>query len=134
MDPDHLKLLQQGIEAWNAYREKEPSVEPDLSGGELSAANLHRANLHRANLLKANLVRANLIWADLGGANLIEANLVNADITSADLTGCRIYGTSAWGLKLDEHTKQQNLIITPLNDTEITVDNIEVAQFVYLLL
>jgi hypothetical protein len=49
------------------------------------------------------------------------------------LTGCRIYGVSAWGLKLDG-AKQQDLVITPENEPEITVDNIEVAQFVYLLL
>jgi hypothetical protein len=33
-----------------------------------------------------------------------------------------------------ESIKQQNLIITPENEPEITVDNVEVAQFVYLLL
>src|SRR3954447_8438174 len=36
-------------------------------------------------------------------------------------------------LKLDG-AKQQNLIITRENEPEITVDNIEVAQFIYLLL
>jgi len=40
---------------------------------------------------------------------------------------------SAWKLKL-EGTKQQNFIITALNEPVITVDNIEVAQFIYLLL
>src|SRR5262249_2048795 len=40
---------------------------------------------------------------------------------------------SAWGLKLEE-TKQQNLVITPANEPTVTVDNIEVAQFIYLLL
>jgi hypothetical protein len=58
---------------------------------------------------------------------------VNTDLTDADLTGCRIYGISAWNLKL-AGAKQQNLIITPENEPEITVDNIEVAQFIYLLL
>jgi hypothetical protein len=60
---------------------------------------------------------------------------VNTDLTDADLTGCRIYGVSAWGLKL-EGAKQQNLVITPSYEwgPEITVDNIEVAQFIYLLL
>jgi hypothetical protein len=58
---------------------------------------------------------------------------VDTDLTGADLTACRIYGVSAWGVKL-ERTKQQNLIITRPNEPEITVDNIEVAQFVYLLL
>ncbi len=58
---------------------------------------------------------------------------MDTDLTGADLTGCRIYGVSAWGLKL-ERAKQQNLVITPRNEPEITVDNIEVAQFIYLLL
>jgi hypothetical protein len=59
--------------------------------------------------------------------------LVGADLTKADLTGCRIHGVSAWELKLDG-TKQQNLVITAPGEPEITVDNIEVAQLVYLLL
>jgi hypothetical protein len=59
---------------------------------------------------------------------------VNTNLTGADLTGCRIFGVSAWSLKLDEKTEQQNLVITPENEPAITVDNIEVAQFVYLML
>jgi hypothetical protein len=35
---------------------------------------------------------------------------------------------------LTEDTKQKNLIITQPGNPEITVDNIEVAQFIYLLL
>jgi hypothetical protein len=41
---------------------------------------------------------------------------------------------SAWQLKLSEGTKQQNLVITRPGETQITVDEIEVAQFLYLLL
>jgi hypothetical protein len=59
--------------------------------------------------------------------------LVETDLVDADLTGCRIYGMSAWDLKL-EGVKQDSLIITEIGQTEITIDNIEVAQFVYLLL
>jgi hypothetical protein len=39
-----------------------------------------------------------------------------------------------WGIKVDEGTKQQNLVITHGNEPVITVDNIKVAQFIYLLL
>jgi hypothetical protein len=58
---------------------------------------------------------------------------VNADLARADLTGCRVYGISAWDTKLDR-AKQQNLIITPWNEPEAMVDDLEVAQFFYLLL
>jgi hypothetical protein len=51
----------------------------------------------------------------------------------ADLTGCRVHGVSAWNLKT-QGAKQQNLIVTPVNEPAITVDNIEVAQFIYLML
>jgi hypothetical protein len=37
-------------------------------------------------------------------------------------------------LQLNDDTKQKNLIITKSQEPQITVDNIEVAQFVYLLL
>jgi hypothetical protein len=33
-----------------------------------------------------------------------------------------------------DRAKQQNLVITPENEPEITVDNIDIAQFIYLLL
>src|SRR5262249_42786760 len=80
------------------------------------------------------LSEANLSEANLPGAILLGATLVGTDLTAADLTGCLIHGVSAWGLHLDSRTKQQNLIITELNEPAITVDNIEVAQFIYLML
>jgi uncharacterized protein YjbI with pentapeptide repeats len=112
--------------------------EADLSGAYLWQADLSGASLRQANLVGADLSAANLSGANLSGANLSGANiegaiLVNADLRSADLTGCRIFGVSAWRVQLDS-VKQQNLIITPENEPEISIDNIEVAQFVYLLL
>src|SRR5262245_8391224 len=101
------------------------------SAGEL-LPNLN-ANLSGANLRQANLSDANLSGANLSRAILEEATLVGTDLTGADLTGCRIYGASAWSLILDG-TKQQNLIITRESEPAITVDQIEVAQFIYLML
>ncbi|MCK5661755.1 MAG: hypothetical protein KAH86_10360, partial [Methanosarcinales archaeon] len=59
--------------------------------------------------------------------------MVRTNFENANLTGCRIYGISAWDLKL-QGTVQLDLIITPHGDPAITVDNLEVAQFIYLLL
>jgi uncharacterized protein YjbI with pentapeptide repeats len=105
----------------------------NLSGADLSGADLSRANINGALLSTADLSRANLSGARLRKADLQGAALVNTDLTGADLTGCRIYGISAWALKL-ERAKQQNLVITHSDEPEITVDNIEVAQFIYLML
>jgi uncharacterized protein YjbI with pentapeptide repeats len=111
----------------------------DLSEAILLLVNFHSASLRSATLKRAllngsNLTEADLSEADLKGANLQYVNLVDADLRGADLTGCRIYGISAWGVKLDEHTKQQDLVITKDGELEVSADNIEVAQFVYLLL
>jgi uncharacterized protein YjbI with pentapeptide repeats len=113
--------------------------EANLSGANLSGAILGPADLGGANLSFADLGGANLSFADLSGANLSAAvlhgtMLVRTDLANAVLTGCRVYGISAWDVKLSESTKQQDLIITPLGEPEVTVDNIEVAQFVYQLL
>jgi len=136
----------------------------DLSGADLHEARLFRAHLDKASLSGANargaylrgasLIEASLVGVDLLGADLSEANLNRADLEGADLsgatlartlfvntnlvdavlTGCRIHGISAWDLKLSEGTKQQDLVITPPDEPKVAVDNIEVAQFVYLLL
>jgi hypothetical protein len=160
-NPDHIAQLMKGVTAWNAWREENRNTRPDLSGANLSradlteadlpdanlsGANLNAANLNEADLGLANLSGANLIEADLSGSNLNEADLSGADLNKADLcratlvetnlTGVdltRIYGVSAWRVKLD-NVKQDDLIITSPEEPQITVDNIEVAQFIYLLL
>jgi hypothetical protein len=110
----------------------------DLSGADLTEADLTGANLSEASLIGAKLSRANLSEAILSEANLSDANLTNSvlvktDLQRATLVGCRIYGISAWNLKL-EGAKQQNLNVTDYEEPAIMVDNLEVAQFIYLLL
>jgi hypothetical protein len=120
----------------------------DLTMANLTGAVLCKASLPEANLIGAKLVRANLVGASLPGANFSQADLSGADLsrasieraslvstmlTNADLTGCRVYGISAWAINLDG-VKQQDLIITQEGEPEVTLDNIEVAQFFYLLL
>ena len=96
----HVAKLQEGVEAWNAWRAQSPNVQPDLhkanltgarlreanlGGGNLAWADLRRAHLNRANLGGANLSGANFGWADLSGANLGGADLVRADLGGAYL-------------------------------------------------
>jgi uncharacterized protein YjbI with pentapeptide repeats len=104
-----------------------------LCEADLSFANLSGADLSEADLTGADLIQANLCGVNLSGANLTYARLDETVLTRANLTGCTIYGISAWELQLVGAT-QSNLIITRQGEPEITVDNLEVAQFIYLLL
>jgi hypothetical protein len=107
--------------------------EADLREANLSGADLSEADLRQANLREVNLRWADLRQADLRGAVLRRAQLVETDLREANLAGCAIYGISAWRLQL-EGANQTNLIITPPEERTITVDDLEVAQFIYLLL
>ena len=117
-----------GANLSNANLREATLLKVDFTLADLSGANLSNADLSAANLWDANLSGADLSYADLTGADL-----TGADFRGANLTGCRIHGICAWKLKL-EGAKQQNLIITDDDEPTVTVDNIEVAQFIYLLL
>ena len=126
--------------------------EVNLAKADLSKANLSKANLSEVNLIGANLSEANLSGANLSGANLTKTILNGVDLSGASLRkgtfistkiegtvfdNCRIYGISAWDL-VGQPASQKDLIITdqsePHKNPIITVDDIEVAQFIYLML
>jgi hypothetical protein len=153
-NPEHLEILRQGVKAWNAWRAEDPSVLPDLMGANLMGRSLPEANLAGAILQEAKLLKAHLRGADLRDANLYKADLSRTDLSGANLSGaflngaqlvetnledatltnCHIYGVAAWGLRLNEGTRQGDLIITRGGQPAVTVDNLKVAQFVSLLL
>lgn len=193
VNEQHLNILEQGVNAWNDWREQNPQVWPDLTEANLSNKELRKVNFSRASLSKANLSFANITkadftaaelseadlsnvvadetifknanlpsvsfrWAKLNGANLTDANLFRADLSetilhnanlrganlnqsllietnfeNADLSGSKVFGISAWELKLN-NAIQSDLVVSRHGSPTITVDNLEVAQFVYLLL
>jgi len=113
-----------------------------LRGADLTEANMSLAYLYLADFTGATLEDADITQADLGlvnfedanlrGANLSLSSLVEASVENADLTNCCVYGLSVWNVQ-GRPGKQANLIITREDEPTITVDNIEIAQFVYLL-
>ncbi len=120
----------------------------DLSEADLCGANLSKATLTQAILTNTNLADANLIEANLEGAHLSEtkvngARLINANLNKVQLfgacveraiiSGSSVFGVNVWDLK-GEFEEQKDLVITPNDEPKITVDNIKVAQFIYLIL
>jgi uncharacterized protein YjbI with pentapeptide repeats len=105
----------------------------DFREADLRGADLTKADLSQANLSDANLSFADLSHADLSGADLSWSNISDTKCDAAILTGCKIYGLSAWNVHLNQ-TTQTGLIITRGTEPAITVDNLKIAQFIYLLL
>jgi uncharacterized protein YjbI with pentapeptide repeats len=109
-----------------------------LSGTKFGEANLRRADLRGADLSKSDLRQADLNRADLRRANLAGADLrgvrfLETDLRNATVTGSKVFGISVWKTKLNG-TIQKDLEINSYGEPVITVDNLEVAQFIYLLI
>lgn len=145
-DFTHVKLMSAILDRAQLLRAGLSNA--DLSGVTLRGANLTRADLRGAKLDRADLTDAILVQARLSEASLREtvlrqANLRNADLEAAILLGCdlegatlrncRIYGTSVWSSRL-EGAIQADLVITPREQAAITVDSLELGQFIYSLL
>jgi len=161
------------VETWNEWRKSTPTLRPDLRGANLAAANLWNARLDNTDLRGANLDMAQLNYADLRdsnlgfsrlvaanltmvraegaslrGANLSHAVLNGAQLQGADLTGARVAGTSAWGVGIDDRTRQLDLVVdawvdplervvvdtgAALENIIVHCDHIEAAHLLYLV-
>jgi TIR domain/Pentapeptide repeats (8 copies) len=103
-DEVQLKILMQGVKAWNEWRKQNPGsavdlLQADLNGMDLRGANLRRANLGMATLIGANLSEGDLstallFMAKLVKANLFKAQLGGATLTLADMSGANLRGAS----------------------------------------
>jgi hypothetical protein len=127
---EHLKILLQGVEVWNQWRQDNLEITPnlrdanlrdanlrdadlrdadlqrawlgdaDLSGVDLSNANLRRVDLSRAYLSKGNFRGANLQNAYLIGAKFYHVDLSDADLSGADLGSADLSGANLGGANL----------------------------------
>jgi len=133
-------------------------VDAKLAGADLQEANFERTDLTGADFTGCNLIRAEFFGARASnaifdGANLSYANFFRADLegaklrstkipgvrfiecnfANADLSGAHVYGIAAWDIRTDGAV-QTGLVVTPPDEAAVTVDDLEIAQFVYLLL
>ena len=82
---EHMDILVKGVDEWNAWRNHNPEIQPDLSGANLRAANLRGINLKDAAVVEADLTTARLTSAELSGARVTRAILIEADLRMAGL-------------------------------------------------
>ena len=89
-DKDHLKLLASGAEDWNAWRDENPSLRPDLSVADLTAKKFSGFNLKQADLAWGDLREARCECTDLSGADLADANLRKGTFRASHFNACKM--------------------------------------------
>ena len=113
-------------------------AESRLSRASFDSAQIEDSDFTNCSLRQSSFKRARVSattfrGADLTDADLQESVLLGTDFRDARLVGCRVYGTAGWSVNTAGAT-QSGLLITPAGEAKITVDEIEMAQFIHMLL
>jgi hypothetical protein len=162
-DYTHLEVLNLGVEDWNRWRVQNRHIRPHLAHADLTGRDLKRVNFKDCDLSHAVLRGAKLSKAQLSGADLSDAildgarlrgaylrsanlqraklrncnlrytNLAQADVAGADFGGAAVYGIAAWNIR-GEPANQSGMLLNRSRETPSPVDNLELAQFLHLLL
>lgn len=118
-DPKHLENLDNGVEAWNEWRENNPDIRPDLSEAnffqrKFSGANffntiLSRAEFHIANLHEANLREAFLDFAVFEDTNLTKCDFKDSIFFYTKISNCDL--SQSIGLGSSQHAGRSSVDI-----------------------
>lgn len=84
-DQRHLKKLNEGVTAWNNWRNERLEILPDLREAPLQGKPLTEIDFRHTNLDSADLSNANLCYASIKSASLCQTNLSGAKLRNAFL-------------------------------------------------
>ena len=88
-NPEHLEILNQGVDVWNRWKGSRSNIKPDLSDANLSNVNLIGMNLLKL-ILKWSNFRINLMIKSL----LMEVNFKSTDLKRNRSSKSRIVGAN----------------------------------------
>jgi uncharacterized protein YjbI with pentapeptide repeats len=117
-----------------------------FEGGHVEEDDFSRADFRGATFRSTTFNKTILTGANLDGATFVnrnQVNLVGALFRVKEITETVVYGIAAWDLVTSDEMKQSKLVIEKTYEfysdliqqgkIPITVDDIELAQFVYYL-
>lgn len=105
------------------------SIVQNLSGSaDFSGVDFSNAKIILSNLVDCNLSNSKFINTFLSGSNISRANLNDSIIKKST-----IFGLSAWGVSTENSVQEDLTITNDYDESIITVDNLEIASFIYLI-
>ena len=137
-DADVLHATAEGLDLHGAVIE-----DTVFDEGDFSRASFAGATFRRTRFTKTILTGASFDGASFVDCNLDRVNLVGASFQVKEITETVVYGIAAWDLKTDPNMRQSKLVVErtygfysemiAAGTVPLTVDDIELAQFVYYL-
>ena len=121
VDQGHLKKLNEGVVAWNKWRDEHPEILPDL----------REAKLHGRLLTDIDFRHTNLDDADLSDANLCSSSLKSASLSRTTLRGAKIRNANLYRTNFKETILQHtNFHKVSLLDTAFL--NVDLSETINL--
>lgn len=99
-DQEQVDLLKQGVDVWNAWREKNPVTKIDLSDIYFPDSGDAIAFTVGDDLRGVNFSDANLSGSDFGGVDLCRANLSGADLSNSNFNSVKLSGANLSNVRL----------------------------------
>ncbi len=137
-----LKILRQGVVAWNKWRKDNPEVKPDLRYHLFKEQNFSeiifsKTDARGAYFQNVNFEHANLDDINLRGANFIDVNLTRAELRNADFSGATLKRTNFFHSELNG-SKFRGLCLKSiffkranLEETDFSRANLQLADLRY---
>lgn len=100
---------------------------------KIGNAEFHSCTFDGTDLSYCSAEQTSFEGSSIQNSRLEYISFVSNDFSNTLIENCNVYGISAWELNLTNST-QKDLIITPDDAAIVTVDNIELAQFIYLII
>lgn len=98
-NPDHIKILRQGVRVWNEWRRKNPLIRPHITslnhpwGSRFELKDWREIDLSNADLAGSSFEEADFRGSNFEGADLTVVALKKCNFANANLLGVFIGGT-----------------------------------------
>jgi uncharacterized protein YjbI with pentapeptide repeats len=131
-DDQQIKILKEGVQAWNRWREENPETVPDLKAADLSRRSLEGINFKRARLENSNLGGSNLSDANLHGANLAGTMLIGSTLRRTGFQSVRLHQVDMTASDMEESNLfEAQLHHSRLLGVNLRKSNLTGAEFLY---
>ena len=126
-----------GSDLTNSKFDKANLCEADFSETILRFSSFQETDLRKAKLSRSILEGSIFFRTDLRDASMKDTDfsaccLISTNLSNTNLKNSYIYGISVWDIETNNKTVMKDLVIS--RDPLITIDDIELAQFIYLIL